>query len=124
MALSFSIKRVTGYSTAVLLYVTGQAAPAQTPSVDLDMFTAREAAQRICLGTLTSEQLVSAYLQRAKSRPELNAFVLLDEAGALKAASEFDQQHPHGRPCEPLGGVPVLIKANIQVRGLPPPCQD
>lgn len=119
MPLSFSIKCVAGYSTTLLLYVTGQAALAQTPSLDLDMLTATEAAERICHGSLTSEQLVSAYLQRATSRPELNAFVVLDKAGALKAAREFDQRHPRGRPCESLGGVPVLIKANIQVRGLP-----
>ena len=119
MPLSFSPKRVAACSTALLLCVTAQAALAQTPSLDLDRLTASEGAQRICLGNLTSEQLVSAYLQRANSRPELNAFVVLDEAGALNAAREFDRQHPHGRPCEPLGGVPVLIKANIQVRGLP-----
>jgi len=68
---------------------------------------------------LTSEQLARAYLQKAKSRPELNAFVMLDETGALQTARKFDKQHRDGSKCPPLGGVPVLIKANIQVHGLP-----
>lgn len=88
-------------------------------SLDIDTLTASQAAQRICAGRLTSEQLVIAYIERAKSRPELNAIEVLDEAGALKGAREFDRKHLPGQPCQPLGGIPMLIKANIQVQGLP-----
>lgn len=113
------IKHIVKISTGLLFAAVGPAAIAQSSPVNIDTLTASQAAQRVCLGTLTSEQLVDAYLQRAKSRPELNAFVTLDEAGALKAAREFDKQHRHGDPCEPLGGVPFLVKANIQAHGLP-----
>src|SRR5215208_1643940 len=86
---------------------------------DIDTLTATEAAARICAGTLSSEALVQAYLARAKSRPELNAFVTLDEAGALRAAREADQRRAGGGRCLPLHGVPIVVKDNIHARGLP-----
>lgn len=86
---------------------------------DIDRLTASEAAARICSGELSSEALVQAYLVRAKARPELNAFVTLDEAGALQAARAADQRRAGGGACLPLQGVPIVVKDNIQARGLP-----
>lgn len=85
---------------------------------DIDSLTAGEAASRICAGTLSSEALVQAYLARARARPELNAFVTLDAAGALQAAREADRRRASGG-CAPLLGVPLVVKDNIQARGLP-----
>ena len=87
-------------------------------SFDLDTLTATEAAADLCAGKYTSETLVAAVLARAKAQRELNAFITLDEAGAIKAARAFDQKHRRG-PCEPLGGVPIAVKDNIEVEGLP-----
>lgn len=44
------------------------------------------AAADLCAGKYTSEALVSASIERARARADLNAFITLDEAGALKAA--------------------------------------
>jgi Asp-tRNA(Asn)/Glu-tRNA(Gln) amidotransferase A subunit family amidase len=85
---------------------------------NLDTLTAAEAAADLCAGKYKSETLVAAVLARAKAQPELNAFITLDEAGATKAAATFDRKHRHGL-CEPLGGVPIAIKDNIEVEGLP-----
>ena len=92
---------------------------AQGAPLDIATLTASEAAQRLCAGSLTSEQLVTAYLAQAKAKPQLNAFITLDEAGALKAARAADAARRRGGPCKPLGGLPVVIKDNIQVQGLP-----
>jgi mandelamide amidase len=92
---------------------------AQGAPLDIATLTASEAAQRLCAGSLSSEQLVTAYLAQAKAKPQLNAFITLDEAGALKAARASDAARRRGGPCKPLGGLPVAIKDNIQVQGLP-----
>src|ERR1700722_1936299 len=86
---------------------------------DLDHLTATQAAPDICAGKYPSVALVTAALTRAKARPELNAFIMLDEAGALEAARACDAAHARGEPCKPLGGVPIAIKDNIEVAGLP-----
>src|SRR5258708_26857344 len=86
---------------------------------DLNTLTTQQAAADVCGGKLTSKALVKAALDRAKAKPELNAFITLDEAGAMKAATAFDSSRKKGA-CKPLGGVPVVIKDNIEVAGRPP----
>ncbi|MDA9549050.1 indole acetimide hydrolase [Bradyrhizobium sp. CCBAU 45321] len=84
--------------------------------MDFDQLTLTEAAAGLAAGTFTSTALTREALARAKANAELNAFVTLDEAGALKAAAAFDAA---GDKTKPLGGVPIVIKDNIEVAGLP-----
>ena len=57
---------------------------------DLDKLTAAQAATDICAGKVTSTALTSAAIARAKANAKLNAFITLDEAGAMKAAAPYD----------------------------------
>ncbi|SFN25563.1 indoleacetamide hydrolase [Variovorax sp. OV329] len=107
------------FALSLLGLCLAAAAQAQPAGTDLSTLTASEAARQLCAGTLTSEQLVTAYIAQAKARPELNAFITLDEAGALKAARAADAARRKGGACKPLAGLPVAIKDNIQVKGLP-----
>ena len=93
---------------------TGVLAGAAWAQVPVD---AAQAARDVCAGKLKSEALVSAAIARAKERAELNAFITLDEAGAIAAARKVDAAK--GRPCKPLTGVPIVVKDNIHVAGLP-----
>ena len=93
------------------------AAPAPAPA--LEQLTASQAAAAICSGRTTSEALVRAALDRARARTQLNAFVTLDEAGALAAARQADARRASGAPCLPLQGVPIVVKDNIHAAGLP-----
>jgi Asp-tRNA(Asn)/Glu-tRNA(Gln) amidotransferase A subunit family amidase len=86
-------------------------------AVDLDHLTATQAAADLCARKYTSVALVSAVIARAKARTELNAFITLDEDGAMKGARAFDAKRRGA--CKPLGGVPIAIKDNIEVAGLP-----
>lgn len=104
---------------SLCLAAMGFSAHAQTSAPDITTLTASDAVRQICAGTLSSEQLVSAYLAQAKTKANLNAFITLDEAGALKAARAADSSRRRGGICKPLAGLPVVIKDNIQVQGLP-----
>jgi Asp-tRNA(Asn)/Glu-tRNA(Gln) amidotransferase A subunit family amidase len=78
---------------------------------------AREAARRIRDGGLTAVALVEACLARIRAlEPRLQAWVTVDEAGALAAARACDAAR--GREAGPLAGVPVGIKDIIDVRGM------
>jgi Asp-tRNA(Asn)/Glu-tRNA(Gln) amidotransferase A subunit family amidase len=110
--------------SAASIVLTGVAAFATSSTraqsaVDLDHLTATQAAADLCAGKYTSVALVSAVIARAKARPELNAFITLDEEGATKAARAFDAAHKRRAACKALGGVPIAIKDNIEVAGLP-----
>ena len=106
-----------GSALAGLVLAAASPTAAQ-PAIDLDQLTATQAAADLCAGKITSKALTSAALERAKAKGELNAFITLDEAGAMKAAEAFDAGRKKGS-CKPLGGVPVVIKDNIEVAGLP-----
>ncbi|WP_441233767.1 indoleacetamide hydrolase [Bradyrhizobium sp. 930_D9_N1_4] len=84
--------------------------------MDFDQLTLTQAAADLRAGKVTSTALTTEALSRAKANADLNAFVTLDEAGALKAAAAFDAT---GDKTKPLGGVPIVIKDNIEVAGLP-----
>ncbi len=112
----FLSRSVASATAALALAAQAQPMP-QAP--DMNALTARQAVREICAGRLSSEHLVSAYLAQAKDRPALNAFVTLDEAGALSAARAADAARKPGAACRPLDGLPIAIKDNIQVRGLP-----
>ena len=91
---------------------------ANAQAINLDQLTATQAAADLCAGKITSKALTSAALARAKELTKLNAFITLDEAGAMKAAEAFDAGRKKGA-CKPLGGVPVVVKDNTEVAGLP-----
>lgn len=82
--------------------------------------SARELAQHYRLATLTPTQALEAVLRRiAQLNPILNAIVVLDESGARQAAAASDERFRRGIPLGPLDGIPVSIKDNLEVAGLP-----
>ncbi|MES1147698.1 MAG: amidase family protein, partial [Bradyrhizobium guangdongense] len=86
--------------------------------MDYDQLTLTQAAADLRAGKTTSHALTSDAIARARANADLNAFITLDEASALKAAASFDAQANAGAD-KPLGGVPIVIKDNIEVAGLP-----
>jgi indoleacetamide hydrolase len=86
---------------------------------DLTALSASEAAEKIRKGDITSEALTKALIDKVKTVPSLNAFITLDEAGALKAAKAADDARKANKSKGALFGVPLVIKDNIHVVGLP-----
>ena len=98
--------------------------------------TATRLARLIRSGRLSSVEVTEAHLQRiARANGPINAIVLVDREGALKAARAADRalkKHKAngkaGAP-GPLHGVPITIKEAFDIAGLPttsshPPLKD
>ncbi len=102
----------------VTLVVAGCATAARRPD-DLTQLSLAEAARLIRQGRISSVELTRAYLDRAERHRHLNAFITLDPARALEAARNADAQRAAGRLRGPLHGVPLVIKDNIHVAGMP-----
>lgn len=83
---------------------------------DLTLLTAREAARHLTAGTLRSEELVRAYLDRiAEREPVVNAWEALDPDRAVAEAQARDRTAVRG----PLHGLPVGIKDVIDTADMP-----
>lgn len=62
--------------------------------------------------------------QIKKSEPTINAYVTVDEEGALKQACEVQSKIDDGTLTGPLAGVPVAIKDNMCTEGLLTTCSS
>jgi aspartyl-tRNA(Asn)/glutamyl-tRNA(Gln) amidotransferase subunit A len=73
----------------------------------------------IVRGEISSVELTEASLRRIKAlEPKLNAFITIDEAGALKAAREADKAQAKGGDLGPFHGVPISVKDLETTKGL------
>ncbi|MBT2303855.1 amidase [Variovorax paradoxus] len=90
------------------------------PSTPLWQLTATQLAAGFRDAAFTPTQALEACLARsAEVNPRLNALVTLDAEGATHAAEQSSARWRAGRALGALDGVPVTIKDNLQVRGLP-----
>jgi aspartyl-tRNA(Asn)/glutamyl-tRNA(Gln) amidotransferase subunit A len=82
--------------------------------------TAYELGRLYSKGEVSPVDVVNATLDRAERlQPHLNAFVLIDRAGALAAAQASEARWQKGGPLSPLDGVPTSIKDTTTVKGWP-----
>lgn len=71
-------------------------------------------------GALSPVEVLSSCLERIERfEPKVNAFVVLDREGALRAAQASERRWRRGEQFGPADGVPATIKDNIAWRGLP-----
>jgi aspartyl-tRNA(Asn)/glutamyl-tRNA(Gln) amidotransferase subunit A len=82
--------------------------------------TLAELALALRAGRMTSQALVERSLARiARFDRRLNSFVARDELGAMTAARDSDARFARGAARSKLEGIPLSIKDNIHVAGLP-----
>jgi len=88
--------------------------------MELVQMSAAEAAEAIREGQITSEELVSACLDRIASLEEqVGAWAYLDPEYALNQAREADLARREGKPLGPLHGLPVGVKDIFDTADMP-----
>ncbi|HWG64813.1 MAG TPA: amidase [Streptosporangiaceae bacterium] len=94
-------------------------APVPVPGPELATAQVPELQQAMAAGTLTSAGLTAFCLDRiAQLNPVLHAVITVSPDAAAQAAAS-DEARAAGSARGPLDGIPVLIKDNIAVRGMP-----
>jgi len=80
--------------------------------------SATQAVEAIRAGRLKAADYTATLLARAEALENLNALTVLDVEGALAAAQRIDTLGANERAHLPLAGLPVVVKDNINTRGL------
>ena len=89
-------------------------------TTDLCFTPATELARAIQRKDLSPVEITQAILERIQTlNPEINAYLAVDTAGALKAAQTAEDALTRGEALGPLGGLPVSIKDLEPTAGLP-----
>ena len=101
---------------SVLPFVTLAMVGCSAPQQDFQEATIADLHDRMHRGELSSEQLVSWYLDRIdaidRNGPRLNSIIEVNP-DALLTARALDEEWQVSGPRSPLHGIPVLLKANI-----------
>ena len=86
--------------------------------VHITTMSITELAEALDKGYLTSELLVTLYLERIEAyNEEFNAIRQINE-NALEEAKNLDKERKEGNVRSILHGIPIVVKTNIDVEGL------
>ena len=82
--------------------------------------TAAEMAAALSKKEITSVELTKAHLDRISAVDgKLNAFLHVDNQGALEQAAAVDAKRAKGESLSPLAGVPIAVKDILAQKGIP-----
>jgi len=70
----------------------------------------------------SSAAVADALAAIAVHEPQVRALLHVDAPAAVAAARRQDRRHGLGHPRGPLAGVPLVVKDNVAVRGMPVTC--
>jgi Asp-tRNA(Asn)/Glu-tRNA(Gln) amidotransferase A subunit family amidase len=105
----------------MLLAVVPAGVTAQ-PAFDVVETTVAEIHAGYASGTLTARRLVQLYLDRIeaydRNGPRINSIITLNPK-ALEEADRLDAAYRSSGPVGPLHGIPVMLKDQIDVAGMP-----
>ena len=88
-------------------------------AIDIVELTLEQAQAAFANGTITSEALTQAFLDRiAEHNPHYNAIIFLNP-DALADARAIDRRRAAGEALGPLAGVPVVVKDPMDMVGFP-----
>ena len=87
---------------------------------DIQALSASELVRLYRRGELSPVEVAEDALARIdRFNPAINAFILVDRPGALAAARAAETRWRERAPAGLVDGVPVTVKDNVWVRGLP-----
>lgn len=111
-------KYIIAFAVSLFLFFGNANALTKAP-VDVTKMSIDELMEAMDKGYLTSETLVNIYLERIEAYDEMfNSINQLNEH-ALEQAKELDEEREAGKLRGKLHGIPILVKCNIDVYGMP-----
>ena len=89
------------------------------PGVDVAELTLVEVRDALAAGEASAVEVTEAALARAERFAGHNLFITALPENAMLAAAAADRARASGAPLGPLHGVPITVKDNIDMGGMP-----
>lgn len=91
----------------------------------LEQETIHSLSEKLGRGEISSVELTKSVLKRiGEVNPRIRAYVTIAEESALREAEEADRRFKSGSSRGPLNGIPIALKDNLCVRGIPTTCSS
>ena len=117
------MRKINVLLAAALVACTQEPIPASVNETETSPMPANPSAVELIAmlesGSTNSVTIVTELLARIEANADLNAFITVDANGAAARAAELDGLRASGEIVGPLHGVPIVVKDNIHVAGLP-----
>jgi Asp-tRNA(Asn)/Glu-tRNA(Gln) amidotransferase A subunit family amidase len=111
-------KYIIAFFVSLFLFLGNVNALTKAP-VDVTKMDVNDLLEALDKGYLTSEKLVNIYLERIDAYDsQFNSINQINEH-AVEQAKELDKERENGKLRGKLHGIPILVKCNIDVYGIP-----
>lgn len=113
------MKKYISFLFIMLLFLISNTNAKTSAPVDITTMSITDLSAALDKGYLTSETLVNLYLERIEAyNDKFNAINQINEH-AVEQAKELDKERANGQKRSILHGIPILVKCNIDVYGMP-----
>ena len=102
----------------LLLFIPINAFALEASVVDINELSIQELQYYVDKGYLTYEKITKLYLDRINEYDEYNAIITINE-NAIEQAKKLDEERINSGKRSLIHGLPVIVKDNIDVKGLP-----
>ncbi|WP_416448261.1 amidase [Leeuwenhoekiella sp. A2] len=107
------------FTILTLLLITSCKSESVDMEINVEELTIAKIHEAYKSGEFTAEDLVNAYLNRIKELDTFTNAITAINPKAIKLAKQSDSLFKETGNLKPLQGIPILVKDNINVQGLP-----
>ena len=113
------MKKIASLIVIILTFFINEVYALNKSVIDVTKITMSEAIDYLDKGVITSEELVKLYLDRINAyNSDYNAIITVNP-NIIEEAKESDELRKNNKKRGILEGIPVIVKDNIDVKGMP-----
>ena len=114
-----SIKKILIFLILFLCFYAIKVDALNKAVIDITKTDIAELSKALDLEIITSEELVNLYLDRISEYDKNYKAIITINEEAIKEAKKLDQERKEGNIKSLLHGIPIIVKDNIDVKGMP-----
>ncbi|MDD2505236.1 MAG: amidase [Bacilli bacterium] len=112
-------KRLLKITIFLMFFITLNVGAEYKSVIDITKMDIKQLNEALELKIITSEDLINIYLERIEAYDKNHNAIISINENAINEAKALDKERESGKPKSLLHGIPIIVKDNIDVLGLP-----